>query len=65
MLEVKIVVSKSDIEDYEKIKKEYEEHQESANNECMHYNNNIEKDIEINSNLLFLTIFIQVKKMSK
>jgi hypothetical protein len=43
MFKAKMAVAKSDIEDYEKIKKEYEEHHECANRERMHYNNNIEK----------------------
>jgi hypothetical protein len=43
MFKAKMVVAKSDDEEYEKIKKEYEEHHERAYHERMHYNNNIEK----------------------
>ncbi|MDW3631319.1 MAG: hypothetical protein QOK71_07770 [Nitrososphaeraceae archaeon] len=43
MFKAKMIVAKSDVEDYEKIKKEYEEHHKCAFHERMHYNNNIEK----------------------
>ncbi|CAJ0858644.1 10241_t:CDS:1, partial [Entrophospora sp. SA101] len=43
MFKAEMAVAKSDVENYEKTKKEYEGHRECANHERMHYNNNIEK----------------------
>jgi hypothetical protein len=43
MFKAEMAVAKSDVENYEKTKKKYEEHRECANHERMHYNNNIEK----------------------
>jgi len=46
-------VAKSDLENYEEIKKEYEKHHNHANHEHVHYNNNIEKS-KADSSFLYI-----------